>query len=138
METLQQTPWSDAPTLPLFRKWQIRGGIIVDGERWQRLLNRPFDAVVYSANGDLTQYCARLLCCKYWGVLLPSCQVRQAANIHSKVFLFHHSEVWIGSRNLVYDNSYHNVMMRVGSAEQEKSLRLYFERLWSLAAPKEQ
>lgn len=129
-------PWSPNPTLPLFRKWRVRGGIIIDGNAWaERLALEPFDAIVYSVNGDLTMNCRRLLCTRYWGVQLPSCEVRLAGNVHTKLFLFQESgEVWAGSRNLVDDASYHNLMLRVGDAEQRKSLRLYFERLWSLAA----
>ena len=127
---------SDHPSLPLFRKWNIRGGIIIDGQRWQKLLDRPFEAIVYSANGELTLNCHRLLCTKYWGPLLPSCEVRFASNVHTKLFIFYYGEVWVGSRNLVYDDSYHNVMVQVEDYEQARSLQLYFERLWSLASPR--
>lgn len=127
------TPIIDALTIPLFNKWRIRNGVEINGERWQKRLDHVFDAVVYSTNAELAAKCRRLLTAKIWGEPPETCEVRRAANVHTKLYLFHSGSVWIGSRNLVKDNSYHNIMIEVHDEEQRKSLRLYFERLWQLA-----
>lgn len=133
----------DAHTLPLFRKWKVRGGVIIDEREWQNVLEncQYFDAAVYSANGEAAKNCRRLITAKVWGLFPASCKVKRASNVHTKLYILRtvdcgwgsDNEVWVGSRNLVLADSYHNVMVKITDAHQVESLELYFKRLWNLA-----
>lgn len=128
----------NTPTIPLFRKWLIHGGVVVDEKVWREHLDAcdHFSAVVYSANGDAAGKCKKLIAAKTWGRFPSSCEVRLAANVHTKLYLIKRgwdSEVWVGSRNLTLADSYHNVMVHLHDEGQIETLRLYFKKLWNLS-----
>lgn len=126
-------------TIPLFRNWHIRGGVIVDEFIWrQELINcEYFDCITYTANGDAADKCHKVLASRIYGQFKSTTKVRLAKNVHTKLYIIHTDEVdvWVGSRNLVRADSYHNVMVRINDERQVETLLLYFKRIWSLAKP---
>lgn len=122
-------------TLPLFRRWEIRGGVHIDDVAFVAMLRRCvfFDAVTYTANASMLENCRRLITARIWGDASQTrTEIRIAANVHTKLYVLDDGEVWVSSMNLVEPGGWHNVSVRVG-AEQAVSLRLYCDRLWSLA-----
>lgn len=121
-------------SVPLFVDWEIRGGIWINGQNFlDEVINTSasIKAVTYTCDATILRPLDKIITSVLIGIPSNGAQVRIGKNVHTKLYIVD-DEYYVGSFNLRRGNMLHELMVQIHDKSQCKSIKIYFDRLWSL------